>query len=116
MEIVIAVFASTGLFSFVQFLIKRHDEKKGKSKQLADSIESLKRKIDRQEKDSCRTQLLVLLSDFPDMTDEILKVARHYFLDLKADWYMTSLFARWCNRAQIQLPSWANIKEENVNE
>ena len=112
MEIVLAAFASTGFFGLIQFFVKRHDEKKGKVKQLTDSIESLKKKIDRQEKDSCRTQLLVLLSDFPDMADEILKVGRHYFVDLKADWYMTSLFSRWCRKANIELPEWAhNLKE-----
>lgn len=107
MEIVLAAFASTGLFGFVQFLVKRHDDKRGKAKQLADSIESLKKKIDRQERDSCRTQLLLLMSDFPDNSDEILKVAEHYFKDLSANWYMTSLFGTWCKRRGIELPSWA---------
>lgn len=116
MEIVLAAFASTGLFGFVQFLVKRHDDKKGKAKQLADSIDSLKKKIDRQERDSCRTQLLLLLSDFPDMTEEILKVAEHYFRDLDANWYMTTLFAKWCRKANIELPSWAHSKKEDIND
>ena len=106
-EIILAVFASTGFFSLIQFLVKRHDERKGKAKQFADAIDSLKKKIDRQERDSCRTQLLLLMAIFPDNTDEILKVAEHYFRDLKANWYMTSLFAAWCKKRNIELPDWA---------
>ena len=115
-EIILSMFASTGLFSLIQFLIKRHDEKKGKGKQLTEAIESLKKKIERQERDSCRTQLLVLLSDFPDMTEEILKVAQHYFKDLDANWYMTTLFAKWCRKANIELPDWAHNKKEGQND
>ena len=107
MEIILAAFASSGLFGLIQFLVKRHDERKGKGKQLTDAIESLKKKIDRQERDSCRTQLLLLMSDFPDMKDEILKVSEHYFKDLDANWYMSSLFSYWCEANHINLPSWA---------
>lgn len=113
MEIILAAFASTGFFGLIQFLVKRHDEKKGKVKQLCDSIEQLKKKIDRQERDSCRTQLLLLMSDFPDNTDEILKIAEHYFKNLKANWYMSTLFVKWCKKAEITLPDWAMKLKEN---
>lgn len=113
MEIVLAAFASTGFFGLIQFFVARHDTKKGKAKQLADSIESLKRKIDRQERDSCRTQLLLLMSDFPDMKDEILRVAEHYFKDLEANWYMTTLFSVWCEQHNINLPIWAMRRQKD---
>ena len=114
MEVVLAAFTSTGLFGLIQFFVTRHDQKKGKAKQLSDSIESLKKKIDRQERDSCRTQLLLLMSDFPENTDEILKIGQHYFQDLKANWYMSTLFATWCKKNNIELPDWAhNIKEDD---
>ena len=116
MEIVLAAFASTGFFGLIQFLVARHDQKKGKAKQLTDAIEGLKKKIDRQERDSCRTQLLLLMAIFPDNTDEILKVAEHYFRDLKANWYMTSLFAAWCKKRNIELPIWAHSKKEDSND
>jgi len=113
MEVILTALASTGFFSLVQFLIKRHDERKGKTKQFADAIESLKKKIDRQERDSCRTQLLLLMSDFPDMKDEILKVAEHYFKDLEANWYMTTLFSVWCEKHNINLPMWAMRRQND---
>ena len=112
MDILLTALASSGFFGLIQFLVTRHDQRKGKVKQLTDSIESLKKKIDRQERDSCRTQLLLLMSDFPENTDEILKIGQHYFQDLKANWYMSTLFAKWCKKHSIDLPDWAhNIKE-----
>lgn len=114
MDILLTALASTGFFSLIQFLIKRRDEKKGKFKQLTESIEGLKKKIDKQERDSCRTQLLFLMAFYPDNTGEILKVAEHYFKDLKANWYMTSLFAAWCKKRGIELPDWAiGLKEDD---
>ena len=113
MEIILAAFASSGLFGLIQFLIKRHDEKKGKGKELADSIESLKRKIDIQERDSCRTQLLLLMAIFPDNVDEIMKIAEHYFKDLKANWYLSSMFLKWCKKNNVELPPWAMDLKEN---
>lgn len=113
MEIVLAAFASTGFFGLIQFFVTRHDTKNGKIKKLSDSIDSLKAKIDRQERDSCRTQLLLLMSDFPDMKDEILKVAEHYFKDLEANWYMTTLFSVWCEQHNINLPMWAMRRQKD---
>lgn len=107
MEVLLAAFASTGFFGLIQFFVKRHDDKKGTAKHLTDSIQSLEKKIDRQERDSCRTQLLLLMAIYPDNVDEILKVAEHYFKDLQANWYMTSLFASWCKKRGIEIPAWA---------
>jgi len=114
MDILLTALASSGFFGLIQFLVTRHDQKKGKVKQLTDLIEGLKKKIDRQERDSCRTQLLLLMSDFPENVDEILKIGQHYFQDLKANWYMSTLFAKWCKKNNIELPDWAhNIKEDD---
>lgn len=113
MDILLTALASSGFFGLIQFLVTRHDQKKGKMKELTDSIESLKKKIDRQERDSCRTQLLLLMSDFPENTDEILKIGQHYFQDLKANWYMSTLFAKWCKSKNIELPDWAHSMKED---
>ena len=43
-----------------------------------------------------RLELMTLIDTQPDNVAEIDKVARHYFLDLKADWYMTGIFSKWC--------------------
>lgn len=105
-QVVLAVLGSSALFTFIQFLISRHDAKHGELKKL-------EKKIDKSERDSCRTQLLVLMSQYPDQTEEILLVAQHYFIDLGANWYMTSIFKSFCKKQGIELPEWSRSEEKN---
>lgn len=42
-----------------------------------------------------RLELMTLINTQPDNVAEIEKVAKHYFLDLGADWYMTSIYSSW---------------------
>lgn len=78
--IVLAILASNGFFALLQFLITRHDTRK-----------NVKDKLITLEKDGLRTQLLLLILLQPDEQAEILKIAEHYFVKLKGNWYMTGL-------------------------
>ena len=41
---------------------------------------------------------------------EILKVAEYYFVKLKANWYMTGFFKKWCDERGLE-PEWFDDKE-----
>ena len=84
--IVIAILTSNGFFALLQYLISRHDTKK-----------NVKDKLITLEKDGLRTQLLLMILLQPDEQTEILKIAEHYFVKLKGNWYMTGLFSKWCD-------------------
>ena len=89
---VISALTSGGVLSFIQFLITRKDSDiKGTLKKL--------------EKDGLRTQLLLLILMQPDEQTEILKIAEHYFVKLKGNWYMTSVFSKWCKSRGLK-PEW----------
>ena len=60
--------------------------------------------------DTVRTQLLTLMSNYPDNTSEILKVADHYFNDMNGDWYMTQLFEQWAEAHDIDAKTLINKK------
>ena len=92
--VVVAVLASNGLFAFIQYFITRHDSRKNVSGRL-----------DKLEKDGLRTQLLLMIFFKPDDQTEILKIAEHYFVKLKANWYMTSIFKAWCDEKGLK-PEW----------
>ena len=66
------------------------------------------------EKDSLRTQLLLLISDYPDNREGILAVGERYFGKLHGDWYATSLFNTWLTDKGVAKPNWFNgsSKEE----
>ena len=52
-EIFAIIMGSTGFFAFLQFLVQRHDSKKGQMAQIL-------KKLDKNERDSIRTQMLLL--------------------------------------------------------
>jgi len=72
-------------------------------------IDKVSDKIDSIELNSTRNQLLTLISDYPDNEDEILKVAKYYFRDLKGDWYMTTLFTKWAEGRGLDVDTIVNI-------
>lgn len=57
---------------------------------IADQMQDLKL-------DTTRNQLLVLM-EHDENEEEVLKVAKYYFNELKGDWYMTSVFERWADK------------------
>lgn len=101
--IIVAVFASSGFWLFVQTVYTTRRNKKDETQKKLDELEA---KAVKSEKDSVRLQLLVLMSDYPDDTAEILTAAKHYFGELKADWYMTSIFNNYLQAHNIGKPEW----------
>ena len=89
--IIVAVLGS----NLIQFFVTRRDQKKGIKDQLI-----------KLEKDSCRTQMLVMMSDYPFEKTEIMTLAEHYFKVLKGDWYLTDLFDKWLKEQGIRRPEW----------
>ena len=97
--IVLAVLGSTALSSLIQFLIKRYDEKK-------DANFNVREKLTTLEKDTLRTQMLLLILMKPEEKKEILTIGEHYFKELKGDWYMTSIFNKWLESSGTAEPEW----------
>lgn len=102
-NIIIAILGGGNLLLFIKFLIERADAKK--EKEDTKELESIKNELTLLKKDGIRTQLLLLILMQPDEETEILKVAEYYFDKLKANWYMTGLFARWCKQHNLS-PDW----------
>ena len=98
-NIIIAILGGGNLLLFIKFLIERHDGKKERE------LEGIKDKLILLEKDGLRTQLLLLILLKPEEQTEILKVAEHYFVKLKANWYMTGMFKKWCDERGLE-PEW----------
>jgi len=93
--IVLAILASNGLFALIQFFVTRHDTKK-----------NVRDKLILLEKDGLRTQLLLLILMQPEEQTEILKIAEHYFVKLKGNWYMTDIFNKWLEEKGHSKPDW----------
>lgn len=74
-------------------------------------LDAIIEKVDRAELDATRSQLLALMSDYPDNESEILKVADYYFNGLGGDWYMTDLFTKWADSRGIDVTKIVTVKD-----
>lgn len=66
-------------------------------------LDSISEQLETLEQDTVRSQLLTLMSNYPNNESEILKVARYYFKDLGGDWYMTQLFVQWASERGVDV-------------
>lgn len=109
-EILIAL-ASGGICAavcgFIQFLIARADSRKDDLNGVREELASVREELVKVKKDSTRTQLLILMRENnPDDKMEILRVAEYYFVELRANFYMTPKFMRWLRDNDITIPGW----------
>lgn len=107
--VVIAVLGSNGLFALIQYIISRKDRKNDRLKAIDERLAQIEKRQNRQEVDACRQQLLTLMSDYHDDKAEILRLAEHYFSDLKGDWYMTDIFSKFLEKNKINVPLWFKL-------
>lgn len=112
LTIIGTVVGSTGLWELIKFLISRKDNKNGELTEIKKQLEEIRKEQTKSEKDSCRTQLLLLIKDYPDDKQEIMRIAEHYFKVLQANWYLTSIFNTWLQEHDVAEPEWFHSKEE----
>lgn len=89
--------AATSCAAFVAHKVSQDID--AKLQPIADKVSAI-------EMDTTRIQLITLIREDPDNTESILKIARHYFVDLSGDWYATALFNDWCAERDIHV-DWA---------
>lgn len=105
-SIIIAIVGSGAFSALIAGVFNLIVNRKGRLKAIEDRLDLIDKKLQQSEKDELRTQLLLLLSDYPHETAEILKISEHYFADLEGNWYCTSLFNKWLEENNIAKPEW----------
>ena len=98
---IIAILSSTGFFSFLQFMITRYG-----------ILQDIKKKIDYIDQGNVRLQLLLLMSIYPERTEEIVKLAKKYFCDFHGNYYLTTLFKKYLDDKMLIYPDWFNVDKE----
>lgn len=64
-------------------------------------LDGMSGQLDQLQVESTRTQLITLMSSYPDNKSEILKVADKYFNEYNGDWYVTELFEQWAEEHDV---------------
>lgn len=95
-EIVLAVIGSGALSALIAGIFQIINNRREKTDKRFQILE----------KDILRTQMLLMLKDFPEEKAEILKIAEHYFGDLDGNWYLTTMFNTWLTENNIAKPEW----------
>lgn len=111
--IIIAILSSgalsaliTGLFQLLQTRKSRKTGLESKVDTLVEEQEKIIKAQKKQEGDILRVELRLLISDFPDKEDDILRLGEHYFNDLHANWVMASVFQQWLTQRNLPAPPW----------
>lgn len=106
LQIVLAIVGSGALSALVAGIFNLIINRKGKLGAIEHKLDSIEQKQVLSEKDALRTQLLLMMSDYPDEVQEIMRLAEHYFKDLKGNWYATILFNKYLLKRKIAKPEW----------
>lgn len=94
-SIVIAIIGSGVLSTIVSAIITAIGNRKSRLKVIENKLTKIEENQKTAEKDTLRTQLLLMIADYPEEKTEILKLAQHYFKDLDGNWTATAIFNRW---------------------
>ena len=96
----------TKIFDLISERKKVNNETKQELNKIHKELSDLKEQALLTEKDNLRTQLMVMIKDFPSERTDILRLGQHYFNDLHGNWVLTDLFRKWIDESNVQLPTW----------
>ena len=105
-QLAVAVLGSTGLFSFLQYLIKHNDDKNGTISKIFKELEMIKNQLAELKQDQLRLQLMDMIHIHPEDHSDIMEIAQKYFVESKGNWYLSSIFNEWMQAQHIQRPVW----------
>jgi len=113
--LIIGVLSSGALAALINNMFQNKRDKESKATGVEAKIGDMSNKIDRviedqkkQEGDILRVELKLMISDFPEKEEDILRLAQHYFNDLHANWVMAATFKQWLDQRGIKIPDWYN--------
>ena len=110
MEIAIAILGSGALSALISGIFGMIQARRSKQAEIEQELKEVKEKLDIAEKDALRTQLMVMIKDYPHETTDILRLAEYYFKKLEGNWVMSNIFREWCEATNTKIPKW--FKEE----
>lgn len=112
-NIIIAIISSGILSTLITALFQYLQTKRSQKDGLESKVDDIKKKQDaiiadqkKQEGDILRVELKLMISDFPDKEDDILRLAEHYFGDMHRNWVMGSTFQQWLDDRGLDVPNW----------
>jgi wyosine [tRNA(Phe)-imidazoG37] synthetase (radical SAM superfamily) len=101
--LITAILGSAGLFSFIQFVINRHDKKNEAIKEFRNEIKIIKDTQRQTILRVTRMELLNIIEKEPNNIDAILQVAEYYFIELSGNAYAHAIFEKWAKQHNVSI-------------
>lgn len=99
---IVGVLAAGGGWLISQINDSLASSLEAQTSELQSEVQKLSDKVDAQDRQTdlqlTRLELMNLIEIDPNNVVEIEKVAKHYFSDLKGDWYLTSVYSKWAKQ------------------
>lgn len=94
---------SAGLFSLIQFLVSRHDNKKDGLGEIKKELSDIKAGQGDMNIRVTRMELTNLIQNDPENIDAILQVAEYYFIELDGNAYAHAMFEKWATKHNVAI-------------
>jgi hypothetical protein len=111
LALITGILGSAGLFSFIQFIISRHDAKERSLNQIKHQLDAIENKCDRNEIATTRLQLIFLIDMQPQNKDTILQTAERYFVALNGNGEAWAVFCNWAKANKIDVGWYKTLLE-----
>ena len=99
LDIISCILGGGAIITLITFLIKRGDERKDKKDEVLAEIKAIKKQMAKMERDSVRTQLLMLMNTYTyGEASEILTVAEYVYGKITSDDRPVENVTQWCKR------------------
>ena len=73
-------------------------------------LESIDSRLSENDLITCRLDLITALEHDPENIESILECARHYFLDLGGDFYVSKPFRKWAEKYNVDISEFDCVK------
>lgn len=108
--IIIAIIGSGALSTLISAIFTAFTNRKSRLTKIEAKLTDIEANQKTAEKDALRTQLLMMIADYPEERTEILKLAEYYFSDLHGNWTATAIFNAWVEKYDVAKPEWFKEK------
>ena len=97
----------TAIFQYLQTKRSQKDGLEAKVDTLVADQDKIMKAQHRHEMDILRVELKLMISDFPEKEEDILRIGQHYFTE-GGNWVMSAVFKQWLDQRGIKIPDWYN--------
>ena len=95
--IILAIIGSGALSTLISAIITAVSNRKGRLSKIEEKVDKISAAQKTAEMDALRTQLLLMIADYPAEKTEILKIAERYFTS-DGNWVATAIFNKWLEK------------------